>query len=276
MAAKPGVIRFLNWQGTNNSTVTNYASEKPETYYSYAADEYRSSITITSGGSGDAFTGTFGSGAPTDKLGILVRVDHSAVGTNWTFNLNGTGAVPIYSIDAPFYQTSNRAPNAGSLMHLVYDADANLWYKAGGFGGNQSGMRNGVPSSICMKLCAKIGAHPYFIVPNFATDPLTDWVTSVDNYIKANAPSWMIPRYEMPNENWNVSAFFASHYAADKSNAYWGSTYNFPHDWCGRAASLLGQAVYANRGNDKTKTQVIVGVQSSTYTAVSQSNAPTE
>ena len=272
--ANPGVIRFLNWQNTNYSAVSTYATEKPESYYSYYADEYRGSLLVTSGigGTGDNFTGTFGTGPPVDKMTLLYPPNHDSVGTNWMFNLNSTGYVPIYTMERAFYQVPYRNLSNGSLCVLVYDADAGVWFKQGGYSGNQSGINSGPPPSICVKLCMKVGAHPYFLVPTFAFDPLTDWVTSVDNYIQANAPSWMIPRYETPNENWNTQ-FFANNYSSIKSFASWGSGYNAPMDWAGRGASLLGQAIYTNRGNDKTKTQVIVGIQSSSFTGASNSNA---
>lgn len=262
-SAKIGVKRFLNWQNANFGNMTTWATRKPVNFYSWAATEYRKSLFVTAtGGTGDAFTGTLGAGAPTDKQTVIVMFDHDAVTSSWTFDLNGTGPIPMVDAGTVYYITSAWPAN-GWTATLVYDADLNKWLKYGGSGGNQSGIRNALPLEIAVQICSELKCHPYFVIPPLASDPLTDLVTSLDTYIQNNAPSWMIPRYEGPNENWN-DVFFAKTYSLLKAIAYWGTNYNGNHFWHGRMISLLGQAVDANRASDRTKYQVMSGVQSGT------------
>ena len=67
-----------------------------------------------------------------------------------------------------------------------------------------------MPPEVAVALCAKIGAHPHFVTPAMAVD--TDYNTRLATYVKANGPSWMVPRFEGPNETWNFN-FFCTHYA---------------------------------------------------------------
>jgi hypothetical protein len=43
-AGNPGVIRFLDWANANTTNVTTWATRRPVSYYSYAANEYRGSL----------------------------------------------------------------------------------------------------------------------------------------------------------------------------------------------------------------------------------------
>lgn len=93
-AAKPGVIRFLDWAAANNTNVTTWATRKPVGYCFYAAQEYRASLyaglSTLIGGVKRAVT--FGSGGPTDRqtmhvtwggTNISVSIGPNAVVT-WT------------------------------------------------------------------------------------------------------------------------------------------------------------------------------------------------
>src|SRR5207248_252268 len=91
-------------------------------------------------------------------------------------------------------------------------------------------------------------------------DPATDYMPSLAAYCRANGPAWMIPRFEGPNELWNTaSGFNQTGYAAAKAVAYgWGSD---THNWYGKAMSVLGQIVSTAYSGDRTRYQVLCGVQ---------------
>jgi hypothetical protein len=274
-ASQMGVYRFLDFQMANAGVTTTWASRKPTTFYSYYADEWRAvdkdagrvgmaMYVTTSGGTVDNYQATVGTGGPVDKRILMVRWDRTAVGNSWTFNLNGTGAVPMK--DVLFFDQATNPPTIGLTSALVYDADINTWIKYGGNPSLSSGIKNGIPPEVAVKMCIELNSHPYFIVPFLAVDPLTDWLSSLDAFIKANAPSWMIPRYEGPNESWNnFAGFYAARYIDAKATAQWGTTNDANHHWYGRVMSEIGQAISTSRAGDRTKYQVLCGVQSAGY-----------
>jgi hypothetical protein len=152
--------------------------------------------------------------------------------------------------------------SAGKFSTLVYDADLDCWIKLGGDGAIYGmWLQNGVPPELMVQLCAAVGAHPWFAPPQYACDPVTDWITGLATYCRDNGPSWMVPRFEAePNECWNFrSGFNATRYAWNKSAAHWGTDQE-QDDWVGKVASLQGQAISAVYSNDRTRYQCIVGV----------------
>lgn len=90
---RAGTVRFLNWQGfssgANNSNVTTWESEKSESYFSYAAGEFRNVAATgrpalwagSTTHSGQDYSITFGSGGPSDKQMIQLKFDASATQT---------------------------------------------------------------------------------------------------------------------------------------------------------------------------------------------------
>jgi hypothetical protein len=186
-----------------------------------------------------------------------------------TLSLNGTGAVPIRASGGQIMTINgNSMPLARAFQNhivqgaLTYDAALNSWIKAGGDAADGNiGIRGNVPPEICLKLCTLIGAHPYFVSGYLMLDPMTDYMPSLMTYCQNNAPSWMIPRFEAYNENWN-NVTPGSNYAQFKAFANWG-VQEFPaHNWVGKTCSTLGQAA-ANvwSGGKGTKYHVLVGVQ---------------
>jgi hypothetical protein len=156
-----------------------------------------------------------------------------------------------------------------SLNTLVYDAALNAWIKYGLIGGaiaGSVGIDAGVPPELCVQLCTEVGAHPYFIAPQMAVTPMTDYIPMLAKYCKDNGPAWMIPRFEGPNELWNTG-FFQTGYASVMANLYksidpthWLYDGDF-HNWYGKVLSTIGQAVSVVYSNDRTKYHVIGGVQ---------------
>ncbi|WP_456739889.1 hypothetical protein [Bradyrhizobium sp. USDA 4469] len=265
-----GVYRFLNWQNGNTSNVTTWATRKPISYAYYAGVEFRGSIYAgTTTNVSDNFSISFGSGAPQDKQTLIVLFNTTASTVSPTLNLNGTGPIPIRnSYGATLADAEKPSPRYAAL---TYDGVLKVWLKTGGDATNfNQGLNNGVPPEICLRLCIEMGAHPWFVTPCLAVDPATDFISSLANYCRSNAPSWMVPRYEVvPNETWNA-AFYATQLGYQKAKLRWpaGGNYNI-HNWVGMVGSIGGQAVSQIYANDRTKYQAICGVQQSSDPAAS-------
>ena len=179
-----------------------------------------------------------------------------------TVSVNGGPAIPLWSqFSIPFPQSFTNYPTGGrynSLCMVVYDATFGAFVY---FGGGS----NNVPPEVCLDLCHKVGAHPWLVTPFLALDPASDWLTQLGQYVISNysvkAP-WMIPRFETPNECWNVAGTFDTQYAAQKAISYgWGA--NNWDAWIGKVASIGGQqlANVFGGGNLGMKYHWIVGVQ---------------
>lgn len=197
----------------------------------------------------------------------------SAVFRLCTLNLNGTGRVPIRdSTGGPPRSDYNSSPIAGGYATLVYDASLASYLQFGATTGAPTvGLAGNVPIEVCVQLCKEVGAHPYFVAPMLACDPITDWVTELANYIKMNGANWMVPRFEGPNETWNsAGGFHATRYAWNKSAVSYG-TYQQHDNWYGQVISQIGQSVAAVYGIDRTdvhsqnKYQILCGVWSARF-----------
>lgn len=270
MEANFGAIRFLNWQLGNTSNVTTWATRKPASYVFYAGTEFRSSLYAgLTTNSGNAYAANLPGFKLVDKATVIVKFNESGNGP-CTLNVSDTGPISIISEyatslipSAPLYP-NDFFPIGGtwrSFATLVYDATLNAWIKHGGdFARGSSGLDNGCPPELIVRLCAEVGAHPYFVTPHLAIDPATDFMPSLAAFCKANGPSWMIPRFEGPNELWNYAAgFYPTRYAVAKATAYgWGADY---HNWYGKVMSVLGQIVDGAYNGDRTRYHVICGVQ---------------
>jgi hypothetical protein len=185
-----------------------------------------------------------------------------------TLNVGATADVDILSHTSdPLSTRTNSYPLANKIGTFFYDAQLACWIKYGGdtaFGSR--GLDNGIPIEDCVRLCAEVGAHPYFTTPTFAQTPMTDYTFQMASYIKANSPGWMVPRIEGSNELWNTAAgFHQTTYANQIAKSYgWGLDYN---NWIGKAISTIGQDVAKAYGvaqaDVKTQTayHVICGVQ---------------
>jgi hypothetical protein len=183
-------------------------------------------------------------------------------------NVGGTGAkkfLTMYGNPIGNPSQSFQWPSAGtytSLCTVVYDAIMDAYIMHGGsMAVGSYGLLNFCPYEIQLALCAQIKAHPYWVTPIWAIDPMTDFMPSLMKYAKDNAPAWMIPRYEPPNETWNTS-FPQTSIASLKATIYGWTGQWF--SWYGKALSTLGQAaasVYGGVGNLGTTYQVLGGVQ---------------
>ncbi|MBR0836970.1 hypothetical protein JQ612_27565 [Bradyrhizobium manausense] len=274
--AKFGVIRFLNWQLGNTTNVTTWATRKPVSYVFYAGAEFRPSLYAgLTTNDGSSYTAQLAGFKLVDKATVTVKFNASS-SSSCTLNVNQTGAIPVLNAySAPLSASNNSFPVGGtwqSLATLVYDATLKAWIKQGGDVAMGSvGLLNGCPPELMLRLCAEVGAHPYFVTPALSIDPATDYMPSLTAYCRDNGPAWMIPRFEGPNELWNgAGGFFQTAYANAKANAYgWGGDY---HNWYGKALSILGQIVSQAYGGDRKRYHVLCGVQ----TAVGDSLAGTK
>jgi hypothetical protein len=218
---KPGRIRFMDWQTGNFGNCAQWKYRKPLTHACWAAAEPRKAINAgLTANTGDAYSniGTFtdpyyGSGGPTDKQTIIVRWSATATGNNPTFNLNGTGALPI--LPPPVFaftgSTHTGRPGLNRWSGLVFDAGLNSWIAFGSDTGSNY-IDNGIPYEAMVDLCATVGAHPHFSTPYLAADPPTDLLSGAATYVRDFGPAWMKGCYEPPNETWN-SAFYVTSYA---------------------------------------------------------------
>lgn len=189
-------------------------------------------------------------------------------------NINSTGFVPITGNgnipvpNNPFVGFNTQLPVAGPVATMVYDSTIGYFILAM-INGN---FVNGAPPEVFADYCAAIGAHPHIVSPFLSMEPLSDYMTSWVTYIKSTYP-WMKPRAEPPNECWNNSAgFLSTTYAQSLSFVLWGTsqdTHNAYGKWC----SVLGQAISAIYGNDRTKYSMICSVQTAVFNTTSAPGA---
>lgn len=261
-----GVIRFLNWQYGNTTNVTTWSTRKPVSYVFYAGPEMRASLYAGSTTNNDnAYAASMPGFTLTDKATVIVKFNASCSGAA-TLNVNGTGDINILSeYSGPLATYTNSLIVGGtwqSFATLVYDATLNAWIKQGGdISMGSAGLNNGCPPELMVQLCTLVGAHPHFVTPPLSIDPATDYMSSLAAYCLTSGPSWMVPRFEGPNELWNTAAgFFQTGYAMAKANAYgWPNDYN---NWYGKIMSVLGQAVSSVYSGNLSRYQVLCGVQS--------------
>jgi hypothetical protein len=214
------------------------------TYYVLTAGLTTNSFQVgtTPGGTPVAY-GTGGAGSP--------------IGTRLcTLNLNSTGAVAIkfpagQATNASTIPSVNSPGGQAALATLVYDADLNSWLKAGGDSSGSRGIGNGCPYEVMLRLCKEMGAHPWFPAPFMSVDPMTDFHTQLAAYIRANMPTWMIPRFETCNEVWD-DLNYQTQYAFGKAFVHWNKQFGSGQfascDWQGKTCSTIGQAVNAVYG----------------------------
>ena len=262
-----GVIRFLNWQVGNTTNVTTWATRKPISYVFYAGTEMRPGLYAgTTSLAGNAYSVAMPGFSLTDKATVIVKFNASYNGP-CTLNVSGTGNINILNETCGQLSSNTNSFVVGgtwqSFATLVYDATLSAWIKQGGdLATGSTGLNNGCPPELMVNLCALVGAHPYFVTPPLSIDPATDYMPSLATYCRDNGPSWMIPRFEGPNELWNTAVgFYQTGYAGAKATAYgWPSDFT---NWYGKIMSVLGQAVSAVYGGNRTRYQILCGVQSS-------------
>lgn len=268
-----GVYRDLDLGYKNGSQCTTWATRKPVDYYSYEAQELRASIYAgVTTGSGGAYAVTMSGFSYVQGATIQFMPNHTSANLSSTLSVNGTSKPLCLPWGAPFtggYEVA--LPQQNRLRTAVYDADLDCWlmnYDAFG-----TGLINGTPPEIFLRLCAEIGCHPWFVQPPLSADPGTDYMASnaqmVKDYCEDNGITWMVPRFEGPNETWNF-IFTGTQYAYNKANARWGVSQDH-RNWYGRAVSVMGQAISTVYGDDRSKYWCICGM----WTPVTDFDQPT-
>jgi hypothetical protein len=271
-----GAIRFLDWQYSNITNISKWEHRKPISYYNYNANYFPADI-MTRGlttSSGDNYSISKPGFTLVDKAQVIVRFDHDSTTAAPTLNVNGTGAkvltIPWGDASYPIWgQNTGRAssgPGADAPYSLcTYDQSLDVWLcDSETFG--LYGVTNGVPPELCFRLCDEVGAHPWFCAPYLAVDcgsgqlpTTTDYMSQLAKYCRDHQPSWMTPFYETPNETWNSAAgFYATRYAWNKQRKRSGVQWD-DSQWVGTVGSLIGQAVSAVYGNDRTKYRMVIG-----------------
>ena len=282
-----GVLRFLNWQAGNNTNLTTWRTRKPISHITYQAyqlnNDFYAGVTTNSGNAystsgfpafhssdGTAWT----SGGPKDRDTVLVCYGNSATQSGTcSLSVGGSGAVNILTpngdaLSSTYYPLGVSAVGgtANALATLVYDAKLSAWLQFGGNAYGSWGLNGEVPPELMVQLCKEVGAHPYFVSSPHALDPATDYMAELAQYCKTYAAAnatWMIPRFEGPNETWNTAGgFYQTNYANAKAKANWSASEGYM-DWYGKALANLGQicaGVYGGT-NLGTTYQVLCGVQ---------------
>lgn len=191
-----------------------------------------------------------------------------------TFEVGTTGPRTMLGTNgAPMTSGGNLYPKAGWTATFIYDATLDSWIRYGGdLAYNHRGLDAGVPVSLCLRLCAEVGADPHINSPFLSLTPMTSYTTDMATSVKntyngdsTKAAPWMMPVFEGPNELWNTfGGFLQTGYAT-----MLGIALNFPaglHDVFGMWMSKIGQDVNKVYGNISVKGnrfyKVAGGVQS--------------
>jgi hypothetical protein len=210
-----------------------------------------------------------------------------------TFNLNGTGAVPIVDFDgwgltlnhgnAAIAARGGNNGNATSFGTLIYDGVMGVWLKTGAdYSSNTVFLYNRWPPETFQSLSNAIGAYAWWVSPTHTLDPMTDYMPSLMATARATEFAGAIPRFEVTNETWN-SQFQATQIGRGHAYFYgqtnsWAPTTDPVNDWIGKVGSALGQAANVVFGGalDSTAYQVVVGVQTSGFSDANAltNNAP--
>jgi hypothetical protein len=232
-----GVLRAMNWFVSNQCQASTWWTRRSPSYAYYSSSEYRPSIycgeTTNSGNDYSAAapaicsaTGAAWDGVLRDKTTVSVIFNVSATQSGLcSLDVGGTGPKNILNMYCnPLTAGGNSYPvgqTYQSLATLVYDSAIDAWIKQGGdAGSNSQGLNNGVPPELFLRLCEEVGAHPYVVAPHYALAPATDYMSSLAAYYRANSPSWMVPLYEGPNEQWNTFTGFTSVYYTSARQAF--------------------------------------------------------
>lgn len=190
-----------------------------------------------------------------------------------TMKGSGGRAIPIKNSYGDPITDVNSQPNGliigrNNIGTMVYEASFDCWLLFGGDNVTFSGgIGNGWPVEVCLTLCKETGMQPWICIPFLATDPKTDYVTSLATLIKSyqDGPCpWMIPRIEPPNELWNFSGgFYATRWSWNKAFVNWPGTHFDQDNEYGKIASTIGQDVAAVLGvKTNGKYKMVVGFQS--------------
>lgn len=255
-SAVTGVPTVVNWPShpfsvndpvglLSNSTLPTPLGSWSNLYVSNVIDANNFNIAATIGGPSISTTDA-GGGSFTGFRPARLSIDGGTTFFNIAQNTGDGGGRPV----ANHYET------------YVFDGITNRFLIF-----DNRGINSGVPPELCLELCRQVGAHPYLVTPfltSLGASAPTDYMPSMATAFAASQQSWMQPRYEGINEDWNsAAAFLGTRWHWNVGGVYgWG---NFQqNDVYGKAVSLLGQAVSTAYGANRSKYRVVCGVQSAT------------
>jgi hypothetical protein len=258
-----GVLRPLGALAINEgNTVRTWADRTPSTHWS-SADQYKSTYYAgVTGGTDDNYTATLGGFSLTDGATVHVTYDRTSTGYTPTLNVSGTGAKAIKDAYGQTIAYDVRKPTINRMATLIYDSVMDAWINTGGdTEWYDRGVSGGMAVEWFVQLCNEVGAHPWFLIPHHAADPFSDYSASLAQYCKDNLAAGLIPRFEISNEVWNTAnGYPQTNWAIARETAR-GTASDYVHEWYGRATAKLGKAVSTVYADDRTKYQVICGVQ---------------
>lgn len=263
-AANFKVSRDLTVAIKNTANITSWNTRKPTTYISWRSPEFRSSYYIASvsyalNGASNDYSGTLGIGGPVDKQVICGQWPQTSTTTTVTFNLDGTGAIPVGSQHGaiPLFTGGINIPAQGKNFGLVFDALLNRWISTLG-DQSDSCLSNSLPPEAFVQMASEAGlSNIWVVLPFLAADPITDYPIQYSNYVKSNYPNMNII-WEATNEPWNCTSGGIAQYAALKSQAYinvdatWAANTSGKttcggigdiQNWTGKVASNLAQVI---------------------------------
>ena len=191
----PGVIRFMGgWQVNNGCNVTTWSTRKPINYAFYAGyslDPTRYAGVTTN--RGNAYSASLSGFTLADKAMVHIVFNESAT-------RNGTCISMLMGLATSTYCFKTVVLYLWAAIHtqlvahtkafgtLVYDATLNAWIMQGGnVATGSSGIQNGAPYELMFELCKLVGAHPWFNTPQFAVDPLSDFLPNLIDYHKTKS-----------------------------------------------------------------------------------------
>lgn len=254
---KVGVLRFMNWTNANDTNVTRFDQAKPESYFTWTADQYDAAIWAgTTTNSGDDYFSSFPpANNPTNLATIQLRWNANASSANVTLN-----GVPVLSLTGSVL-SSTRYPLTNAVSTLVYVSDFGAWFK---FGGDTTafnvGIQNGAPRSVMLKLVNLLGLHPWDNVPYLA-DPFT-FANDMASFWRDGLHYGLIPRIEWANEIWGGGrpGFNGTTWCINVAAIWWPGQANDQNNCYGKMASLSGQGVSAAFNNDRSRYVFVAGV----------------
>lgn len=255
-----GVFRTSNYAQMNTRQSPKWAYRTPIDYATYGGAVYFPAIDAgTTTNSGDAFTATYAGGATlADKLLIHVAFNITPTGTTPTLN-----TIPIKDWAGNALTGSNK-PQANRTWTLMYDSGLAAWL------GGDGGVDGGVPEEHYVRLANEVGCHIGTHLPYLAVDPPSDWTQKQAELYRDGLNNGLKQMSEPMDEIWNGGTR-VTQYGNLKATARWGGA--FTNDWYGMICSRNAEIMSGVYSADRSRYEFLCGIQSSSFNAVSASNA---
>jgi hypothetical protein len=256
-----GVIRLMDSFWTNVTNVSRWSDRKPLDYFSWREHEFREALWAgTTTNSGNAFSAALAGYALEHGRLTLLRWNAAPTsGVDFTLNIGGTGAKPVVTRTGAVV-SGGLMPVLNGMSSVVYDADMDWYVLAEGNSTNPYwGIQNGWPPEVAVELCNLVRARPWVTMPYLCEKDPSDYMGGWAQLFNASLGSGLVPILQNVNEMWNSgSSWPGTLYFDAKAKAIYGPSYNYL-DWYSRSLSLMGQAISAVFGGDRSKYWTVVG-----------------